>query len=66
VVVDMRFQPSRSGPPRNEAALEEIRRLFERYRAHPDSRVRSLPPRHAKAVPSHDADRIPRENLVSR
>ena len=39
--MDTRFQPSTTGPPRNEAALEEIRRLFDRYRSHPDPRVRS-------------------------
>jgi hypothetical protein len=55
--MDTRFQPSRSGRPRNEAALEEIRRLFERYRAHPHPRSQSILGRRALTVTPSDAER---------
>jgi hypothetical protein len=64
--MDTRFEPSRSGPPRNEAALEEIRRLFERYRAHPDPRARSVHARHVQTVSRRDAARNSHENLIGR
>jgi hypothetical protein len=53
--MDTRFQPSRTGPPRNEAALEEIRRLFERYRARPLAPPPSHHDRHEPSVPPHHA-----------
>jgi hypothetical protein len=64
--MDTRFQPSRSGPPRNEAALEEIRRLFARYRAHPDLRARPVRDRQVQTLPPREAGRIPDENPISR
>jgi hypothetical protein len=33
-----RFEGSTEGSRRRDAALEEVRRLFERYRAHPVKR----------------------------
>jgi hypothetical protein len=64
--MDTRFQPSTSGPPRTEAALEEIRRLFERYRAHPDPRARSLRGKQLQPPRSRDAKLVPREDLINR
>jgi hypothetical protein len=64
--MDTRFQPSKSGPPRNEAALEEIRRLFDRYRAHPQVGARAVRGSREQPIAPSDANRLTDEKLIGR
>jgi hypothetical protein len=51
-----RFQRSADRGARNDAALEEVRRLFERYRAHARAAVKRPGPRKTTQESQRDAE----------